>query len=172
MPKAIRARVCASFSDCLEGTLEGDGVWSELLESFTKLVMYGMPAGVSPLVEFEQRLAHWEAKEFAALLTRIQLQCVAKQKEVQRQSAACSRKMLNGRRAKRIAREGAKAKALQSLQGGVRQSTADEQRDYAAKLLPRSERAPAQRPAGSDQRDHPPNTLGGSSSRFLEYPLR
>ena len=139
LPKSVCERACAAFSDGLEGTLEGDSTWSVMIECFSKLVFFGMPYGMSPVVELEQRLAHWEASEFTQLLTRILAQAAGKYKDLARRSQMHSTDKLAGKRARRLAKEGARAKGVAGLQGGIKQLTAAEQRLWGSKLLPRSE---------------------------------
>ncbi len=148
LPKGVRERACAHFSDALEGMLDGDETWAVLLYAFTRLVFYSMPYGMSPVPELEQRLAHWEAAEFSELLARIQAQAAGKQREIFRSAQTLRSSQLAGKRARRLAKENAKAKAVAGLQGGVKQLTPDEQRAWGTKLLPRSER-PGARPAAA-----------------------
>ncbi len=57
IPASLRERMCAVAADCLEGMLAGEDDWGVFAEAFWKLVLYAIPARMSPLVELEQRLA-------------------------------------------------------------------------------------------------------------------
>jgi hypothetical protein len=113
IPKCVRERACAAFADGLEGMLDNDASWSVLLEAFTTLVFFGLPYGTSEVIEFEQRISHWERGELVELLNRIRLQSEAKQKDIQRLSELDAATQA-GRRARRLAQEGARSRAFEA----------------------------------------------------------
>ena len=113
--------MCASFADCLEGVLEGDRAWAVLAEAFPTLVLHGIPYGISNVVELEQRLAAWEAGDLSGLVTRIQHQEAGREKDARALTEGAKRN-LAGARARRLAKEGARSKAVGSLRGGIKNS--------------------------------------------------
>ena len=99
-----------------------------------------MPYGTSEVVEFEQRMAHWEQGEWTQLLNRIRLQSEAKQRDVQRLSTSDAASAA-GRKARRLAQGGARSKAVQRLRGGIKAMTPDEEERWGRTLLPWAQRA-------------------------------
>jgi hypothetical protein len=104
---------------------------------------YAIPAKMAPVVELERRLGLWEASQFEELLLRIQLQAEARN-QVLKNASTSNVKAGAPKRARRLAKEGARSKAVSGLQGGVKQLSPEQQRHWAGKLLPRAEHpAPA-----------------------------
>jgi hypothetical protein len=100
-------------------------------------MLYAIPAKMSPVVELERRLALWEAVQFEELLLRIQLQAEARN-QVLKNASASNVKAGAPKRARRLAKEGARSKAVSGLHGGVKQLSPEQQRHWAGKLLPRA----------------------------------
>eukprot|EP00973_Karenia_brevis_P089055 12350185-Karenia_brevis.AAC.1 len=63
------------------------------------VVLHAVPIGVSPIVELQQRLQHWEACEWTELLTRVEAQSLGMQKNISKQSDA-QKQAVASRRAK------------------------------------------------------------------------
>ena len=67
--------------------------------------------------------------------------------QAERRNKSLQREIMNNtepesassKRARRLAREGARSKAVMGLQGGIRQLTFEQQHQWSAKLLPQSE---------------------------------
>ena len=146
VPKSQRDRLTAWYCDCLEGSLDGEEVWGQLHEAFTKLLFASIPSGIPTDVEIASRLDMWEAGRLTDLVTRAQEQQSRKKETT---AAALARKQVSAAqaRAERLAKENAKSKACQSLLGGVKSLSPDEQRQWSSKLFPR---------AASGRRTHAP----------------
>ena len=138
IPACLRERFCAAASDCLEGTLAGDGPWAALAEAHAKLLLYAIPWNVPAVAELEQRAALWEERNFEGLLLRIQRQAESRNKRVQQMVASTNNRSAP-KRARRMAKEGARSKAVSGLQGGIKRLTPQQQREWGAKLLPQAE---------------------------------
>ena len=162
IPKAFRDGLTANFCDCLEGALEGDEGWGHLLESLTKLVLYGIPGGSTADAEIASRLALWEQGRLADLLQRIRTQAAGRADGVAR---TLDRKRVGAAeaRALRLAREGAKSKACSGLLGGVKTLSPEEQRQWAAKLFPRMATQPA--PSGPSAAPSAPVSASAAAQR-------
>ena len=123
IPKCLRERLAAAASDCLEDMLDDDGTWAALAEAHAKLLLYSIPRMASAVAGLEQRLALWEDQGFEGLLLRIQRQAQDRDRALQ-QTHADSKAA--PQRARRLAREAARSKAVLGLQGGVKKLTPDE----------------------------------------------
>ena len=183
IPKALRDAIAAYFCDCLEGSLEGDPAWSYLVETFTKLVLYGIPSGITADAEIASRLALWEQDRLGELLQRIKTQATARGAGVER-NLEQKRTGAAEARAMRMAREGAKAKACGGLVGGVKNLSVDEQRRWARELFPQSAtpvttaRRIAVPGAGNPARPTPPVAANETpvtediDAQWAEHPLK
>ena len=124
-----------------------------------------VPKGVNPTSELRTRLRLWRTDCLEELLSR---------REQQRRGIVESRNGhtsghhadISAKRAERLAREGARSKAIGGLKGGVKSLPAGEQRTWAAKLIPMSERGAG---AFAELRlvdgSQGVNALGGQGSR-------
>ena len=139
VPNPAREELCAIFCDGLEEMLHGDENWSKIAQCTHRLLLGAVPKGFNPTSELRTRLGLWRSDRLEELLTR---------REQQRRGIVESR---NGhtsghhtdssvKRAERLAREGARSKAIGGLKGGIKSLPAERQRTWAAKLIPTPER--------------------------------
>ena len=82
-------------------------------------------------------MALWESHDLVGLLSRIEVQTAGATRDIAEQSAG-DKQLAAATRAKRLAREGARSKAVNGLKGGIRKLESEDQKRWAAKLLPRS----------------------------------
>ena len=165
VPNPAREELCAIFCDGLEGMLDGDDNWSKIAQCTHRLLLGAVPKGVNPTSELRTRLRLWRTDCLEELLTR---------REQQRRGIVESRHGHTAghhidscaKRAERLAREGARSKAIGGLRGGVKSLPAEEQRTWAAKLIPTSERGDGAfaelRPVDGSQGE---SALGSQGSR-------
>eukprot|EP00972_Heterocapsa_arctica_P104740 15436361-Heterocapsa_arctica.AAC.1 len=104
--------------------MDGESVWSALLEALPTLILHSIPYGISNLVEIEQRMASWEQRlrneeGFTALTYRINTQEEAKNRDHIKETESEKRSKRIAR-AKRLATEGAYSKAVQGMDGGTK----------------------------------------------------
>ena len=135
VPDPAREELCAIFCDGL-----GDARWrrSKIAQCTHRLLLGAVPKGVNPTSELRTRLRPWRTDSLERHLTR---------REQQRRGIVESRNRYtsghmdsSAKRAERLAREGARRKTFDGLLGGVKFLPAGEQRTWAAKLIPMSER--------------------------------
>ena len=133
IPTGFRERVAVAMCQGLEDLLAGG-----LLElGRTKLLLSPIPRKVPIRSELDHRLKLWFDGSLEELLTRIeeQARCAAENKPAAGGSA--------GGRAANLTRSGAYSKAVASLTSSVASLTPPQQRSWASRLLPRSDRATA-----------------------------
>ena len=135
IPKSKREEIAAAFGDCLDGTLDGEGTWGTLQQVLFKVVLYGIPSGVTVECELTARLILWNEGRWEELLLRVETQAAQRSVNIKRENARKQRSAAAAR-AKRLAREGARSKAAGCLKGGVKTLTPEEQQRWAAKLFP------------------------------------
>eukprot|EP00972_Heterocapsa_arctica_P083697 12333821-Heterocapsa_arctica.AAC.1 len=133
IPHAFRAQMCDITAALLEGMNADDATSALLEEARSKLLLAHVPRGDSKPHEFRARFAEWRAGEFGTLLRRV---------EDQRERANTRRASTSAEdraaRSRRLARGGARRKAVQTLVSDVATLTPAEQRRWAAELLPRA----------------------------------
>ena len=117
IPKKVRENLCAIFSDCLEGVLDGDSAWSVLAQCSHRLLLAAVPKGIRPEDEISRRLTLWHNNSIEALMLRVEQQSRSRAGDVTRIPSECAQKHTT-RRAVRLAREGARGKAVRGLSGG------------------------------------------------------
>ena len=135
IPFSVRARICDITAILVEGLNAGDDVSGQLEEGRSKLLLGHVPRGSSTAHELRTRCDLWEAHDFSALLGRIEdqhAQFAARRSGTPTISNPCGRVL-------RMARTGARRKAVQAMTSDTATFTAEEQRQWAAELLPRSE---------------------------------
>ena len=116
IPKAKREEVAAAFADCLEGSLDGEETWATLQQALFKVVLYGIPSGITADAEITARMTLWSDGRWEELPVRVEAQAgqrganIARDNTMKQRSAAAAR-------VKRLAREGARSKAVGGLQG-------------------------------------------------------
>ena len=138
IPVASRERLCAIVSDCLECSLADDAPWHLLANHVHKLLLSSCPPGARAGPEMSVRIGLWEDGNLDGLLARLEGQACRRSQDCLRHTPTNS-KATAAKRALRLARAGARSKAVQNFKGGIKTLTADHQRAYAAQLLPVAE---------------------------------
>ena len=138
IPKSLRERICAVASDCLEGLLDKDNNWALLCEGVSKLLLAKTPYGVSAQVEMARRLALWEGGDIAISLAYVEAQA-SQCEERLLQRGGQDEADIRAKRARALTKEGAYAKAVGGLKGGLKSFTREEQTSWATKLIPQSD---------------------------------
>jgi hypothetical protein len=100
--------------------------------------LYSIPRNVPAVIELEQRLALWEDQNFDGLLVRVQKQAESRN-IILGESLKTGANKAASQRARRLAKEGARSKAVAGLQGGIKPLTTEQQHDWSAKLLPQAD---------------------------------
>ena len=131
IPYALRARICEITAELLERMNAGDAAAGLLEESRSKLLLSPVPRGASRQHELRTRVGLWEAKNFEVLLKRIEEQ----------RAASCGRRSAAGgaqriKQSRKLACGGARRKAVQALTSDVAMLSPEEQKRWAAELLP------------------------------------
>ena len=114
-----------------------------LEQARSKMPLAHIPKGHSQAHELRARLALWEGAEFLPLLERVEAQGRA-----HRAGERASRKdetSARVARGRRMARGGAYRKAVQAQQVEAAAFSPEDERDWAARLLPASERPAGER---------------------------
>jgi len=137
IPKSLRERICAIASDCVEGLLDDDNDWALLCEAVSKLILARTPYGIADQVEMARRLSLWEGNDIATLLANVEAQASKREKRIlQRRNQ--DEPAIRANKARTLTKEGAYAKAVSGLTGGLKSFTRDEQASWASKLIPQS----------------------------------
>ena len=134
IPKAKRDEIAAAFCDSLEGTLEEEKTWITLQQGLSKLVLYGIPSGITVGAELAERLTLWGDDGWEELLVRVESQAGQRGANVERENKQKNRDPAAAR-TKRLAREGARSKAVNGLSGEVKLLTHEEQKRRVGKLF-------------------------------------
>ena len=124
--------MCDITAVLLEGMNADDADSAKLEEARSKLILAHVPKGSSKPHELRLRFAAWTAGDFDGLLQRIKNQHIHATASRSKQAPAGSR-VSNSRR---LARGGARRKAVQALTSDVAQLTSEQQRHWANELLP------------------------------------
>ena len=156
IPKSKREEIAAAFGDCLEGTLDGEDTWGTLQQALFKVLLYGIPSGVTAECELTARLLLWREDRWDELLLRVEAQAGQRSTNIERENTR-KKRTATAARAKRLAREGARSKAVAGLKGGIKKLTPAEQQQWGAKLFPRA--GPGRRPYSRDE-----TMTGGASA--------
>ena len=136
IPGRFREQLCLATAELVEGCNAGDESASVLERARSKLLLAHLPKGSSTPVEMRKRLDLWAAGRFLELLERIE-----EQQRAARASGKTAR--ARGARAHALARRGAYRKGAQSLGTVSAQLSPEQQRTWAATLLPDSARPPS-----------------------------
>jgi len=163
VPAAVRARHAACMAATVRGTVRGDARASALEQARSKLLLGAIPRQRSTRREIAARFTLWGEGRFAELLVR------AEEQWHERMAARrCGRvggaARLRARRARTLAREGAYRKAVVSLTSAVAEFDPEEQRRWAARLLPSSERPETASVAASATDPAEPGRVGAASA--------
>ena len=137
-PPAVREKLCAIFGDVLEGCLDNDPAWATLAQGAPRLLLVSVPRGAHITAELQKRLSLWESGHIGTLLARIEQQQCVKFRSTLKASTDDVAKA-GAKRACRLAREGARSKAVGGLRGGIKTLSPMEQVVWAAKLIPASQ---------------------------------
>jgi len=190
IPKAKREELAAAFADCLEGTLEADETWATLQQALFKVVLYGIPSGITADAELAARMTLWSDGRWEELLQRVEAQASQRGGNIERDNES-KKRSAKAARARRLAREGAHSKAVAGLRGGIKTMSVEDQRRYAGQLFPRSSPGrPGRQPhpdvsmgVPSSERTAPPNTnqpnrgapeamANGAEDEWARHPLK
>ena len=101
-----------------------------------------VPRGFNTRTELGERFSLWEQGKFAELLLRAEVQAAFRAEDRRRRRGGWAGAQRIAR-ARTLARAGAYRRAVVSLTSEVAVLTAEEQREWAAQLLPRSVRPDA-----------------------------
>ncbi len=137
IPLRFRETLCVITAHCLNAMCAGDASGSLLEESRSKLLLSMIPKGSNIRVELNNRLLLWLGRDFETLVLRIENQYRERRSATARnrvKSSVASR----GRRAQQLALDGAYSKGVAATTTEVAQLSADEQKMWASRLLPRS----------------------------------
>ena len=150
VPRALRARLCEVTAALIEGCNSGDATFAALEQARTKLLLAVVPRTANAAQEMRARFAFWDARDFVQLLERAEAQAsaFAGRRAGPNEDGASSR----AARGRRMAQSGAFRKAVQSQITEVAAMSADDERAWAAKLLPCDgglPRAPDAQPAAA-----------------------
>gem|GEM_PF-7075693 len=132
IPHSLRARLCDITASLVEGMNANDSKSALLEEARSKLLLARIPRGCSVPHELRARLGAWDAGEFEELLSRIEVQ---RERFLSSKAPAGARRR-RGDRSLHLARGGARRKAVQALTSDMALLSPDEQRCWAAELLP------------------------------------
>jgi len=172
-PVKFRVRLAGVMTACLSGLTQGDDYANDL-EKLRSKVLYNLPPrGHSLRTELECRLGLWSDGRFEELLLRAEAQSRARLegRRAKRNGEAARNKAL---RAKKLAAEGAYRKGVQGLTSSTAELTAEEQTNWANKLLPntsRVERALSQGQGSGEEADAArpaASTNTGSTGKALD----
>ena len=155
IPRSIAHRIADTWSEALEGCLQGDTNWAILARYRCRMLLAPVPEALDRNTELKRRLQFWCEGHFDALTQHVLLQQakVGTQKEPEggaQPTADAVDPKATERRAKAVRHKvaaGAIGKAVQSLLGGVADLTADERASWTRELIPRSSDA-ARAPIG------------------------
>ena len=100
------------------------------MEAFPKLVLYGVPTGVTADAEIASRLSLWEQWRFAELLERVRGQASIRGDRIQHTLSQRKQGAAEARAIK-LARENAKSKACNGLVGRLKCLSSEEQKQWA-----------------------------------------
>ena len=143
IPHSVRARMCEVTATLVEGCNANATGADTLEQARSKLLLAHIPKGRSQAHELRARLALWAGADFLQLLERVEAQGRA-----HRASQRASRKDEAGMRAargRRMARGGAYRKAVQAQLVEAAAFSPEDERAWAQRLLPASERPAGER---------------------------
>ena len=146
IPRSVAHRIADTWSEALEGCLQGDTNWAVLARYRCRMLLAPVPEALDRNTELKRRLQFWFDGHFDALAQHVLLQQakVAPQAEPEvgnKPAAGGMDPKATERRAKAVRHKvaaGAVGKAVQSLLGGVADFTADERASWTRELIPRS----------------------------------
>ena len=104
--------------DGLEGVLEEDAQWSQLAQCTHRLVLAAVPKGTHPATELRKRIGLWRGNRLEELLVRVEHQSSHRESGLRLTVAETDR--IKAKRVERLAREGARSKAIAGFKGGIK----------------------------------------------------
>ena len=143
VPVSVASRLATAWSESLEGSMAGDGMWALLARYRSRLLLPHSPADVDRNTEIKRRLNLWERGQFDDLVQTV----VGQQAEAERQRRPTEQSAIlreseaeerQGKRARQKTAGNAVRKAVQGLVGGVAAGTDEERARWATEYIPRS----------------------------------
>ena len=139
IPISCRVRVLNIMENTLQGISAGSNTHALAEEGRSKLLLGAVPEGTSAADEVSARLRLWESGSFEALLRRADQQVIVSRRlRARGPSARLADSDRKAKKAKRVAAEGAYAKATSGLVSDMMSFDATDDLKYANDLLPRS----------------------------------
>ena len=139
IPVSFRSRAAKAMAATLLGVARGCARGNMLEQGRSKLLYGPVPRGFNTRTEMATRFSMWEDGLFSELLLRAEAQAAFRLEDRQRRRGGGVGDQ-RATRAKALARAGAYRRAVVSLTSEVALLSVDDQRSWAASLLPRSTR--------------------------------
>ncbi len=136
----VASRMATAWTESLNGSMDGDEIWSCLARYRSRLLLGPVPDGKDRNEELKRRLRLWEQGNFDELAHMM----LGQQAEARRRARGAheagdpdAEEERLGRRARLTTAKGAVSKAVKSLVGGVADASPEERSAWTAEYIPR-----------------------------------
>ena len=118
IPACILPGYVDTWTEAIEGCLDGEVVWGLLAQIRAKALLAPIPTNDDPNLEFKQRLQLWQKGDITGLVSRVEAQRVAKLENAKKGSGRARDEVEEqGKRTRKLTMQGAKTKAIKGLVG-------------------------------------------------------